>query len=733
METRTPLIRKIVARGDDEKEMESRRHESLSLRREWTRAFTIMLVFILLGGAATFVGVQAIVSQFSGASRQLAREVTLTDSLRAQMLSDETNVVDLMAGLGANRAGSLKTQDGISATFATALVVFPPSSRVLLRKARAEWQANDVGAGEWGSQVLTSHATLSDTSPAAIAKFDGIVSAGARARASVDALEAPSLAAMNAGLSRAGTLKGILAGALSGLFALALAGMVYFRRRMATDLFRPVATMHTAVSKLEAGDLAHRVEVVRHDELGELAEAFNRMAAALHETQQTLTQRATHDSLTGLANRAFLAERLAASFGPNRDRRARPESVLFIDVDDFKDVNDTLGHAAGDELLVALAARLEACVRPGDLVARLGGDEFAMLVADDGDTTAVSVAERVLAALAKPFDVSGVDMAVAVSIGVAARRADTVDAAELLRQADFAMYMAKGAGKGRFAIFDALMHDSMVGRVTLKADLAAAVANGQLRLDYQPVADLGTGRIVGVEALVRWQHPTLGLLAPAEFIPLAEETGDIDSIGSWVLDTAARQVAQWRHTITAHPDLWISVNLSALQLRLPRNLAAIQAILADPATEPLSVVLEITETALAVDIDDAITSLQTLKDIGVRIAIDDFGTGYSSLSTLANLPVDILKIDRAFVSGPPSIAGSQPMLEGILGLANRLNLTVIAEGIETPEQHQQLRRLGCPLGQGYLLARPAPPETIQTLLATNQPITTPPATPLQPA
>jgi EAL domain-containing protein (putative c-di-GMP-specific phosphodiesterase class I) len=230
---------------------------------------------------------------------------------------------------------------------------------------------------------------------------------------------------------------------------------------------------------------------------------------------------------------------------------------------------------------------------------------------------------------------------------------------------------------------------------------------------------------------VRWQHPTLGLLAPGEFIPLAEETGDIDAIGCWVLDTAARQVAQWRDTIAAHPDLWVSVNLSALQLRLPSNLAAIQQILADPATQPGSVVLEITETALAVDIDDAIASLQTLKHSGVRIAIDDFGTGYSSLSTLANLPVDILKIDRAFVSGPPSIAGSKAMLEGILGLADKLNLTVIAEGIETPEQHQQLRRLGCPLGQGYLLARPAPAETVQALLASSQPTTIPPATPLE--
>jgi EAL domain-containing protein (putative c-di-GMP-specific phosphodiesterase class I) len=245
-----------------------------------------------------------------------------------------------------------------------------------------------------------------------------------------------------------------------------------------------------------------------------------------------------------------------------------------------------------------------------------------------------------------------------------------------------------------------------VRSTALKADLAVAVACDQLRLDYQPVADLHTGQIVGVEALVRWQHPTLGLLPPAEFITLAEETGDIEAIGCWVLDTATRQAAAWRRDLPEHRDLWVSVNLSAFQLPNPHSLAAIEGILADPATQADKVVLEVTETALAAELDGGIAALNALKSLGTRIAIDDFGTGFSSLSTLTRLPIDIIKIDRSFISGPATGSPSLPMLECILGLADKLSLTVIAEGIETPEQLDLLRGLGYRTGQGYLLARP---------------------------
>jgi len=482
-----------------------------------------------------------------------------------------------------------------------------------------------------------------------------------------------------------------------------------------------VASMHQGVLTLQAGDYNHHIEVARHDELGELAMAFNDMADALYTSHLALTLRATHDSLTGLANRATLTERLTASFSSGSERRARGESLLFIDIDDFKDVNDTQGHEAGDTLLIQMAARLSACIRGHDLVARLGGDEFAILVMEDGGggSVAVEVAERVLNVLRAPFIIGGECLVVTVSIGVAQRRPETGDAAELLRQADFAMYMAKGGGKACYQLFDAQMHENMVDRSALKTNLAVAVDSGQLRLEYQPVADLVTGEVLGVEALVRWQHPTLGLLAPGEFIPLAEETGNINAIGCWVLDTATRQVASWRQSMNHCVNLWVAVNLSAYQLSNPQSLTAIQRILADPAAQADKVVLEVTETALAADVDCGIASLNTLKGFGVRVAIDDFGTGFSSLSTLASMPVDILKIDRSFISGQAAALPSVPMLEGILGLASKLSLGVIAEGIEKPDQLDLLRRLGCGMGQGFLLARPAPAHVLQALLASG--------------
>jgi EAL domain-containing protein (putative c-di-GMP-specific phosphodiesterase class I) len=268
-------------------------------------------------------------------------------------------------------------------------------------------------------------------------------------------------------------------------------------------------------------------------------------------------------------------------------------------------------------------------------------------------------------------------------------------------------------------VFDEQVHATMASRSALKSDLAAATESRQLRIAYQPVADLVTGAVLGVEALVRWQHPTLGLLPPGDFITLAEETGDIDAIGAWVLDTATRDLARWRSTVAGCDSLWVAVNLSAVQLRDPDSLRAIQRTLGDPAVPGDSVVLEVTETALAADVDGGIAALNALKRYGVRIAIDDFGTGFSSLSTLASLPVDILKIDRSFVSGQASTSPSVPMLEGILGLAEKLSLAVIAEGIETNEQLDLLRTLGCPMGQGYLLAGPYPAADLERLLTSG--------------
>jgi diguanylate cyclase (GGDEF)-like protein len=687
-----------------------------SLQREWSRAFTIMLLLLLATAAATIVGVRAVVGEIEGTGVQLHREAATVAILRTALVSHEETGHQLLSDRPVDRPAFLREEQQILRQFDESAKVFPAGSgmRATVVEARESWQRGMMTFGMFGDQLKSLHGNHLTENPPLGKSSD-------ETRALLDGLASTSLKAMDVGLAQGLYLERVLIIALSVLFLLGLAVTQYYRRRMAKDLLGPVATMHECVLKLEAGDFANRVDVARRDELGELAQAFNRMAEALHSSHLALTLRATHDSLTGLANRATLTERLTASFRSGSERRALQESLLFIDIDDFKDVNDTLGHEGGDALLVQLAARLSECVRAHDLVARLGGDEFAVIVMEDDEVGAVAaeVAERVLDALRAPFIVGGEFLVVTVSIGVAHRHPETGDAAELLRQADFAMYMAKGRGKARYQLFDADLHDSMVDRSALTNNLAQAVTSGQLRLEYQPIADLRTGEILGVEALVRWQHPTLGLLAPESFIPLAEQTGDIDAIGSWVLDTATRQVAAWRFAMEHCGNLWVSVNLSALQLVNARSLATIQHILANPLVQADKVVLEVTESAFEGDVQDGVGSLRGLRELGARIAIDDFGSGYSSLSTLADLPVDILKIDGSSVSGRSRAASSAPLLERILELASELSLVVIAEGIEEPDQLGLVRRLGCTTGQGYLLAWPADAHVLEARLASG--------------
>jgi diguanylate cyclase (GGDEF)-like protein len=687
-----------------------------------------MLALLLVAAAATIVGLRTVVNDVQATAHQLRRESVTVAALRTDLVAHEEVGHKLLSNEPVDRQAFVEDQQRISREFATTESVFPTSNgmRATVVAAQRSWVKGLMTYRLWSTELPALHGSHAVDNPTFGASSDAT-------DGQLDSLQGPSLVAMDNGLARGADLERALIVALIVWFGLAVIVTAYFRRRMLKDLMRPVAILHEGVVNLRSGDYDHRIEIVRRDELGALAGAFNDMAGALHESHRNLTHRASHDSLTGLPNRASLAERLATSFGLNADRRSIQESVLFIDIDDFKNVNDSLGHQGGDELLTEMVTRLTRCVRPYDMVARLGGDEFAIVVADnDGVSAAVVVAERILDAMRAPFVIRGTSLMVSVSIGIAPRRPETADAAELLRQADFAMYTAKGGGKNRYDIFDARIHDTMVDRSALRTDLAAAVQLGQLRLEYQPVADLRTGEILGVEALVRWQHPTLGLLAPAEFITLAEETGDIDALGCWVLDTASRQAALWRDTIPACQDLWVSVNLSPFQLPNPHSLSAIQQILSDPAVQADHVVLEVTETALVADIDSGVASLNSLKRLGVRIAIDDFGTGFSSLNTLVKLPVDILKIDRTFISGEPSGAPSVPLLEGILGLAHKLGLIVIAEGIEQPEQLEMLRTLGCPMGQGFLLERPVPPHILEAKLASgglvhiDTPVTVPP-------
>ncbi len=433
-----------------------------------------MLVLLLVAAVTTIGGVSSLVDGIRGTATQLRHESETVAVLNTDLVAHEETGHKLMSDEPVNRSAYLAQQQQISRLFVQAAAKFPTINnlRATIVETHRSWQRGLMTYGLWGPQGTSLHGNHAADNPLYGASSDAT-------DALLAGIEAPSLDAMNRGLAHGADLEHVLIVALAALFGLALAVTGYFRRRMVTDLVRPVAGMHQGVLNLQAGDYEHRITVVRRDELGELAAAFNDMAGALHDSHLALTRQATHDALTGLPNRTSLTQRLAASFGAGADRRARHEGVLFIDVDDFKDVNDSLGHDGGDALLIELAARLNECVRPSDLVARLGGDEFAIVVTeDDGGSTSVDVAERILDAMQPPFIVAGRSLVVSVSIGVAQRRPDSGDAAELLRRSDFAMYMAKGGGKGRYQLFDAQVHDDMVGRSALKSDLAVAVSSG---------------------------------------------------------------------------------------------------------------------------------------------------------------------------------------------------------------------------------------------------------------
>jgi diguanylate cyclase (GGDEF)-like protein len=425
-----------------------------------------------------------------------------------------------------------------------------------------------------------------------------------------------------------------------------------------------------------------------------------------------IMQHAFTDLLTGLPNRALFLDRLEHELARG-DRDNTDVAVLFLDLDRFKVVNDSLGHAAGDHVLGEVAARLQACVRSTDTVARLGGDEFAVLLGGNGGVTrARATARRIIAALGQPLTVSGREVFLQASVGIAIGRNE---ASDLLRNADVAMYTAKTQAAGRFEIFEPTMHEQIMKRLELEADLRHAVERGELRLCYQPIVELQTSRLQGVEALLRWHHPHKGLVMPSQFIPVAEETGLIVPIGRWVLQEACQQLASWRHNSAGAPA-WVSVNLAAGQLRQAALVEDVRTTLQAAALPPNALVLEITETAAAEDVDAVARLLRRLRQLGVRIAIDDFGTGYSSLRYLKRLPVDILKIAKPFVDDLGSPQG-RGLVKAIIDLGESLNLATVAEGIETETQRNTLLTLGTDLGQGYHLGRPLEAHSITDSLA----------------
>jgi diguanylate cyclase (GGDEF)-like protein/PAS domain S-box-containing protein len=433
--------------------------------------------------------------------------------------------------------------------------------------------------------------------------------------------------------------------------------------------------------------------------------------------ERTLTRQAFHDSLTGLANRALFVDRVAHALD-RADRQAGPVAVLFLDIDDFKMVNDGLGHPAGDALLVAVAERLKASSRPGDTVARFGGDEFAILLESGQMPEAAHVvACRVADALKVPIRIGTEDVTVRASIGIALGQ-PPVDLPEgLLRDADLAMYMAKHNGKGRFEMFRPAMHEEAVRRLEMAADLRRGIERGELEVFYQPIVNVHTATAIGAEALVRWHHPSRGLVPPVEFIPVAESTGLIVPLGKWVLTEACRQAQSWRRSGLTDDAFYISVNLSARQLQDPALLDDVAEAIRNSGLPASALVLEVTESVLMEDLDAALAHLQALKDLGLRLAVDDFGTGYSSLSYLRNFPMDVVKIDKSFVDRIALDPEGAAMVRSVIDVTTALGLTSIAEGVEQEDQLALLDQLGCDNIQGYLFAEAMPSEQFADALA----------------
>jgi diguanylate cyclase (GGDEF)-like protein len=446
-----------------------------------------------------------------------------------------------------------------------------------------------------------------------------------------------------------------------------------------------------------------------------LGTSRTRALSLVREKTRELSHLALHDPLTGLPNRALVldrAEQMLARVARDPGMRA---GALFVDVDGFKHVNDRLGHAAGDELLRAVAERLRGAVRDQDTVGRLGGDEFVVLVeVPHGGPSPEQLADRLIEALRHPveLDQGGRVVAVTASVGVAVGRYDEPD--QLLRDADLALYAAKAEGRDRYVLFDPRLGADVDGRIELESDLGSALQRGQLFLLYQPIFELPHHRVTSVEALLRWRHPTRGVVAPNVFIPLAEESGLIVPIGRWVLHEACREAAGW---CAEGRRLGISVNVSARQLGRSAFSEDVESALRESGLDPSLLTLEITETTLMRDVPGAAARLTAIKELGVRVAIDDFGTGYASLSNLQQMPVDVLKIDRSFVAALGDGGHSRELLEAILGVGQALSLRVVAEGIEVQSQMTALEEMGCEMAQGFLMGRPSPPEAIAMIIA----------------
>ncbi|MGB8954539.1 MAG: EAL domain-containing protein, partial [Tumebacillaceae bacterium] len=500
------------------------------------------------------------------------------------------------------------------------------------------------------------------------------------------------------------------------LIILAVVRMVAKRR------LQPLGEIGSFLQRVSRGDLSGRLEIKSNNELGWLSEQINQMTEQLNsvlteldkQKEERITRLASYDDLTSLPNRKLYKDRLDQAL-EGAARSHHMSAVMFLDLDRFKNVNDSLGHAIGDQLLSSVAQRLQSCLEEDHFLARMGGDEFALLVptvlhVED----VVTVARNILNVFESPIEYKGQAFHLTTSIGISIYAQDGSDAETLLKNADAAMYSAKQQGGNNFQFYTPSMNAMILERINMESRLRDAMANHELLVYYQPLLDIETGQIVGMEALTRWDSPEYGMVSPATFIPIAENSGLIVPIGEWILRTACRQNQVWQEA--GYPPMRVSVNLSTRQFELPDLVETVAAILEETGLSPEYLKLEITESLAMQNPDSAIQQLHALKQLGIEIAIDDFGTGYSSLNYLKKFPIDTLKIDRSFVGDIPGDSDDAAIVTAIIAMAHNLKINVIAEGVETEEQLVFLREQRCDEMQGYLFSRPVPAEEFEALL-----------------
>jgi diguanylate cyclase (GGDEF)-like protein len=576
------------------------------------------------------------------------------------------------------------------------------AAQALLRQSSGEWDALVRQIHRVGDDDATGRAAaVAERVPRILALLD---QAGASSRAQV-----------RADVAHAERVERVVIALLAALEVAAIALVLRLAHSTSIHVIRPLEVLRQSANRLAAGDLDQRVVVDRHDELGDLAASFNAMADAVAGTQRQLAREASTDALSGLANRAAFSARLDALLA-QPDRRPGVQAILFVDLDDFKEVNDRHGHDSGDGLLCEVARRLERVMRPGDLVARLGGDEFALLLDDLTEPAgAVAVAHRIVESLDEPIVVGADTVRVGASIGVAVRDAGST-ATQLMRRADLAMYAAKSKGKNRVEVFDAGLDRATMTRLQLRTDVRSAVERDEVALDFVPVVDLARGGVVGLEVRPRWTHPRHGQVPLATVLSLAEETGAIVGLGAWVLERAVQQVRAWQLRFD-RPSLWCSIGLVPRQVETVGFADVVVQVVAAAELPAGNLVLELAESSFAEPCDARDTALSELRGRGVRIALDDFGTGYSAVGRLRRLPLDIIKIDRSFTADArPGSAGDQ-VLAGVLSLARGLGIEVVCEGIDDERQLERLRSIGCRLGQGLALSPPLDAPGVEQLLA----------------